>query len=64
MKTEIKNLATSTRHRLIMYPDGLPSTGYVMTRQDLYALYVELRDMFVEGPPEEDTEDLGLSLDE
>ncbi len=48
MKIEVKEKRAPHSYRLIIYPDSLPSTGYVMTRQDLYSLYVELRDMFQE----------------
>ena len=53
MKTEVKQQTTSANYRLIMYPDGLPSTGYVMTKQQLYALYVELRDLFSQTSDQE-----------
>lgn len=46
VKIEIKQRAHSPGHRLILYPDGLPSTGYPVTRQELYAFYMELRDLF------------------
>jgi len=67
MKTEIKKKDASPNYWLILYPDGVPSTGYTMTKQDLYAMYVELRDVFQEDTPtdtgsEEST--LGLSIDD
>jgi len=65
MKFELKENQVPRGYRLIMYPEGLPSTGYLLTRQHLYAIYVELRDMFQDGPPEEeDEEPLGLSIGE
>ena len=68
MKTEIKKRTVGANYLLIVYPDGVPSSGFDMRKQDLYELYVQLRDMFsvpvIEEDEEEDTTTLGLSLDE
>jgi hypothetical protein len=67
MKTQIKEQRVTRNYRLILYPDNAPSTGYAMTRQDLYALYVDLREMFQEGAPAgpfDEADDDQLPLDE
>lgn len=68
MKTEIKEQRVTRNYRLIFYPESGPSTGYPMTRQDLYGLYAELRELFQEGAPagpfDDEDDDDQLPLDE
>ena len=46
MKTEIKKRSTGQGYRFIVYPWGQPSVGFEARREDLYGLYVQLRDFF------------------